>query len=323
MRVLVTGAGGFIGSHLAENQAARGRQVVAFDVKRGFLPGDPPSNLHFVQGDIRDRGALREALLGVNVVFHLASAHLEVGADDRHFYDVNVSALGGLLADCRAAGVGRFVHCSSVGVYGDVVAPPADERSPCRPVLPYERSKLAGEEVVLGYHRKAGLPVVVLRPAWVYGPRCRRTEKLLRAVEKGRFVMFGRGTNLRHPVFIGDMLEAFELASVMDAAVGETIVIGSNEAVPVCGLVRALCEAVGAPFPRIRVPLPVGYAVAWTVEKGFGLFGRTPPISTRTLSFFTNNNAFSIAKAKRLLGFEPAYDLERGLRETTRCLAAR
>ena len=92
----------------------------------------------------------------------------------------------------QAAGIGRFVHCSSVGVYGDIKNPPADEESECQPDVAYEKSKLAGEKAVLGYAQESGYELTVVRPAWVYGPQCPRTLKLFRTIKKGTFFLRGR-----------------------------------------------------------------------------------------------------------------------------------
>jgi nucleoside-diphosphate-sugar epimerase len=319
VKVLVTGAGGFIGSHLVEDRRARGDSVVALDLEPGHLsPLLEDRGLSFVRTDVARVDAWRDALAGVEIVFHLASVHLEVGVPEERFREVNVRALRPILAACRDAGVRRFVHCSSVGVYGDVERGPADETSPCRPTNLYEETKLAGEREVLAFHRETGFPVTVIRPAWVFGPRCRRTERILRAVRRGRFLMIGEGSNQRHPVFISDMVEAFHLAAERPGAVGQVFVIGAERAVTLRQFVETVCDVTGGRYPRARIPLWAGRILAASVERACVWAGRRPPISTRTLAFFTNNNAFDISKAKSALGFRPKYDLRSGLCETLR-----
>jgi nucleoside-diphosphate-sugar epimerase len=314
-RVLVTGADGFIGSHLAADQAERGRSVVALDLHvRRVAHLAAPGRFEPVEGDVTDPAVLDRALDGCDTVFHLAAAHLGVGMTMDDFRRVNVDGVRTLAEKARAAGVRRFVHCSSVGVFGRVIDPPADEESPCRPELAYERTKLEGEGAVLEVAR-SGLPTVVIRPAWVYGPGCPRTEKLFRSIRKGRFVVAGGGEGLRHCVYIRDMVRAFDLAADADAALGQVIIVGDAGAVTVRYLVDEMARVVGARRPP-SVPMPLLAAAGALAELVFRPLGKEPPVSRRTLRFFTGNTAFDIARAGRLLGYEPAWSLADGLAET-------
>lgn len=221
---LVTGAGGFIGSNLVDDQLARGRRVIAIDVhldRLDHLRSNPACQLY--AGDVRDAAFMSRVIAGsnipkvdipkVDIIFHLASAHLEVAKSEAYFWETNVEAVQSLLEIARNNGVRRFVHTSSVGVYGPLTTLPADESSACHPDILYERTKLEGEETVTRFVKDTGFPAVILRPAWVYGPRCPRTLKLFRTMKKRRFVMVGEGENFRHPIHIRDMLTAFELAA--------------------------------------------------------------------------------------------------------------
>lgn len=322
-RVLVTGAGGFIGSHLLAALAQSGCEVVALDLdleRVRHLEG--AAQIELLEGDVGDPALVERALEGVRTVFHLAAAHLGVTAPDSEYWRINVEAVESLTSAALEAGVGRFVHCSSVGVYGRVERPPADEDSPCHPDLVYERTKLAGEKVVLEAIRDHGLPAVVLRPAWVYGPGCPRTEKLFRAAVKGRLLMAGRGSSLRHCLYIRDMIEALQLAATKDDAIGQILIIGDESAVTVRQLLEEVARTANSRPPR-SVPLILLSAVAVATELAFRLVGREPVISRRSMRFFTGNTAFDTTRAKNLLGFESRYDLERGLRETYELVSAR
>lgn len=312
---MVTGAGGFIGSHLAAELHRQGSEVLALDLDlnrvRHLAAG---TGFELLQGDVADPAVQQRALTGVDTVYHLAAAHLGVSQGEREFRRVNVEAVVTLVAAARGARVRRLVHCSSVGVYGHLENLPADEDSPCRPDIVYEETKLAGEQVVTEASRQ-GFPAVVLRPAWVYGPGCPRTERLFRAIRKGRFFLAGRGDTLRHCVYIRDMVDAFRLAADAEAALGKVIVVGDEGAVTVRRLVDEIARVVGARPPR-SVPLAPFRWAAHCLEAVFTPLGREPPLSSRTLKFFTGATSFDIARAKELLGFRPQYDVARGLAET-------
>lgn len=248
-------------------------------------------------------------------MFHLAAAHLSVRADAAEYRRVNVEAVRGLLEACERSGVKRVVHCSTVGVFGRIARPPADEETACRPEIPYEKTKLEGERLALEVHRAGRVAVTVIRPVWVYGPGCARTEKLFRSIGRGRFLMAGDGRSMRHCVYIRDLIDAFDLAAVSESASGRVMIVGDEEAVPVRHLLAEIAALSGAAIPR-SLPLGALYALALAAEGGFRLLSREPPISRRSLKFFTGNTSFRIERAKELLGFRPTYTLSAGLAET-------
>lgn len=320
--VLVTGAGGFMGSHLAADQQLRGRRVVALDLDPARVAHlERPGSFEVVRGDFTDPSVMRDALHGTDTVFHLAAAHLGARLSEAEHRRVNVEGVRRLVEAAAESGVRRFIHCSSVGVHGRVEHPPADEESPCRPELDYERTKLEGEGVVRSAIRQHAFPAVVLRPVWVYGPGCPRTDKLFRAVRKGLFPLAGRGDALRHCVYIRDMLEAFDRAAAVPEAVGEVIIVGDAAPATLRGLVEEIAALEGARPPR-SVPLPVLRLAAGLAELAFRPLGQEPPLSRRSLKFYTNNAAFDISKARRVLGWGPRWDLRTGLAETHRFVSS-
>jgi nucleoside-diphosphate-sugar epimerase len=277
-------------------------------------------DIDLLETDITATDAILRALEGIDTVYHLAAAHLGAAIPATEFTRVNVDGTRTLAEAARRAGVRRFVHCSSVGVYGRIDRPPADEDTPCRPDLPYERSKLAGEQVVRDALGR-GLPAVILRPAWVYGPGCARTRKLFRAVEAGTFLVAGGGRTLRHCIYVADMVAALTLAAHSEDAVGATLVVADAEAVTVRELVDQIARLTHARRPR-SVPLWMAGTAAGTLELVFRALGREPPVSRRSLRFFTGNTAFDIRRARQVLGFRPKYDVPAGLAETWEMLSA-
>lgn len=315
--VLITGAAGFIGRNLVRDQLERGHSVTATDLDIHPLEDMQLTGpLDCRQLDIRSAEAMRSCLRGCDTIFHLAAAHLEVVADDAYFHDVNVDAAAELARVAAEEHVKRFVHCSSVGVYGPLESLPADETTAPRPSIPYERSKLAGERAVLAAAARGGLAVVVLRPAWVYGPLCPRTLRLIRALADRRFVFVGDGENRRHPLYISDALEAFELAASRQLPSGETVIVAGPEAVTLRHLVRLMLEELDMDYTPPRVPRGLMHAACLVSEKAAGLFRFEPPLSTRSLKFFDESSAFDITKARTLLDFEPRVDTRQGMRLT-------
>jgi nucleoside-diphosphate-sugar epimerase len=317
MNVLVTGGGGFIGSHLVESQLNQGNFVRTVDLQftnLGHIRNNP--DLELIQGDITDKKHLDSLMESIDIVYHLASAHLDVNLTDAYYERVNVDATQNLILTAHQTGVKRFIHCSSVGVIGDVRHPPADEETTCNPTNVYEKTKLEGEKAALAYHQQTGFPVVIVRPAWVYGPRCPRTKKVIRMVKKGRFIFFGDGKNLRHPIYYKDCIQGIELAAQQTGIDGQVFILGGDHPVTTSELVNKVAEALGESVPTLHLPLWLGKMVGQVLQTSFGLLQKQPPFSERSLDFFIKNNAYSIEKARRELNFEPIIDLSTGLADT-------
>ena len=317
MRVLITGAGGFIGSHLVDSQLEHGHHVRAVDLHLELLRHQAAHpRLQVIRGDITEKDIVRELVEGIDVVYHLASAHLDVSLSDEHYHQVNVGATRSLLEAARQEGVRRFVHCSSVGVIGDVEHPPANETTECNPVNIYERTKFEGERTALDFACRTGFSVVVVRPAWVYGPRCPRTTKLFRTISKGRFPIFGSGTNLRHPVYITDAIQGLELCAETPDIDGEVFIIAGEVPVESRELVNLISQELNVRTQKIYLPLFLGQAAGLALELTFKLVGRQPPFSRRSMDFFLKHNAYTIAKSQSRLNYQPQVNLLTGIQKT-------
>jgi len=312
---LVTGAGGFIGSHFVPYLAERGWWVRAIDVHEAPA-GVVGPNVEYRVQDIRDVRQLAAALEGIDYVFNLASVHLDVHASFEEFEAVNVNALETLVELCSLAHVRRLIQVSSVGVYGHVASPPANEAAPLNPQNDYERTKMAGEDAARRTAARTGMDIVVIRPSWVYGTGCPRTLKLIRSLRNGKFFYIGPGRNLRHPIYIDDLLDALVLAARAGSEVaGQTFNVAGPRWMTVEEMVGQFASAIHVRPPSLHAPRWLGLAVGWTAEQVSALVGAEPPMSRRTLVFFENDNAFDIGAARQALGFEPKVDLPNGVRQ--------
>ena len=304
MKIVVTGARGFVGRHLVNHLYRIGHHVGAVDIK-GIASDEKRDGLCHIVGDIRNPQELREHLDGTDAVIHLASAHLDVRLSEEAYWETNVNCIRPLLKIANEARVRHWVRVSTVGVHGSVAKIPGDENSPLAPLNIYDRTKAAGENEIRDFINQGNpMAVTIVRPVWIYGESDSRTEKLLRTVSKGTFALFGKGVNYRHPMHIDDFLRGLD-AIVMNArAFGKTYVLGGPEFLTSSQLVKII-EKVTCGKVRLRLPLLAGYFAGLCAEMVCKPFGSSPPLSRRTLVFFTANMAFCTAAAESDLQFKP------------------
>lgn len=314
--ILITGGLGFLGSHLSSRLSTSGEAVrILARPSRQTVQEGPPSS-QVVWGDIRDPEAVDRAVEGAEVVIHLVSNFRKGGSDEKEAHAVNVEGTRNVLAACSRHGVRQLIHCSTIGVHGSVLEIPATEKSPFNPLDLYQETKLQAEQEVWRHHGTTGLPVTVIRPISMFGPGDRRMLKLFRMIKNRRFVMVGEGDALFQPAYIDDVVDGFLLALRNDRALGEAFIVGGEEYVPLRELVSLIAAELGVQPPWLRVPLRPILTLADLCEKCCIPLGIEPPLHRRRVSFFQNDRAFSIEKARRLLGFQPRMPLRDALRAT-------
>ena len=316
MRVLVTGATGFTGGHLSRGLKARGRDVVALvrdETRAGSLKGD---GIILATGDIRDAAAVERAAQRVEVIYHVAAIYRQAGLREDEYRAVNARAVGTVIEAASRAGVKRVVHCSTVGVHGDVERPPANEDAPLKPGDIYQVTKLEGERVAREAGARAGVEVVIARPTGIYGPGDRRLLKLFRGVARRRFLVLGSGEIFYHLTYIDDLVEGFRLCGEVPAAAGRTYILAGGEVTTLNDLIRIVAEVAGVQPPTLHLPvLPVWVAGA-ACELICAPFGIEPLLYRRRVDFFTKSRAFDIARARGELGYAPKVSLREGIRRT-------
>ena len=203
-------------------------------------------------GDLTDRASLDRALAGVDIVYNIGATYRQASASRDEYRAINAQAVGDLVEAGALAGVRRVVHCSTVGVHGDVEQPPAGEDAPLRPGDEYQRSKLDGERLGREAAARTGLDLVIARPTGIYGPGDRRLLKLFRGVARRRFVTLGSGEIFYHLTYVDDLVEGFRLCGVVPAASGRTYILAGGEVTSLNELVRRIATAAGVPPPAPR-----------------------------------------------------------------------
>ncbi|MDA3934339.1 MAG: NAD-dependent epimerase/dehydratase family protein [Gammaproteobacteria bacterium] len=320
MRVLVTGANGFIGSNLCRALLAKGYAVaglVRASSDLSFLTG--LDDVDLVTGDINDRAALAAAMQATSVVFHTAGFVADWGCWSE-FHSANVAAVHHVMTAARAAGVRRVVHLSSASVYGfpggvDVTE---EHRFTARPGDHYSSSKLAGEQAAMSYHGH-GIEVNVIRPATVYGPNDRTTTlKLAAALEQGKFGYVDGGRHLLAPVYIDNLVQLLLLAARSDAAAGEAFNVTDDGYVSWREFIAWMAEDLGCRNPGLSLPRSVVWPLAVVLEAVARTVGMqaSPLINKYRIRAVMDDHHYSADKAKRLLGYRPSVDTREGVRRT-------
>ena len=308
-KVLVTGADGFIGSHLAERLVALGADVRAFcfynsNGSLGWLDGAEPAvkkGLDVRLGDIRDARFVEEACRGVDTVFHLAAliAIPYSYTAPESFVDTNVKGTLNVLEGARRAGCRRMVNTSTSEVYGTPDSVPIRETHPLQAQSPYSASKIAADKLCEAYHCSFKVPVVTLRPFNTYGPR-QSTRAVLPTIlvqllAGKKEVKLGRLDPKRDLTFVADTVEGFVKAAEVEGIEGEVIQLGTGRTVSIGELFDAACAALGVKARVIQEE------------------ERLRPDDSEVMVLLSDPS-----KARRLLGWEASVSLEEGLRRTAR-----
>lgn len=314
--ILVTGGTGFTGSHLVQSLVADGEAVRVLVRSATRARPELPDSVEMVEGQISDAATVEQAVDGVHTVYHLAAMYREAKHRDEDYARVHVEGTRLLLEAARRRSVRRFVHCSTVGVHGHIVAPPADEHAPYGAGDIYQRTKLEGEHLARSFHDPAGMGVAVARPTAIYGPGDTRLLKLFRMIARQRFVMLGSGDIFYHMVHVDDLVRGLRLLGSHPSAAGEVFILGGERYYTLREVASLIAQAEGVPEPWLRLPARPFQLVGSLCEKVCIPLGIEPPIHRRRVDFFTKSRAFTIEKAKDVLGYRPQVGLQDGIRAT-------
>lgn len=314
---MITGGTGFIGSRLALKCLERGWIVKVIGLEKTLAESQYRNQIEIkgaevIIASVTERTLLFELLKGVDIVYHLAAAQHEMNVADQRFWDVNVTGTENILEACVKAGVKRFVHGSTIGVYdsSDVTI---DEQSLCNPDNIYGITKLEAEQVVLSFRDK--IPVVVIRISETYGPGDRRLLKLFKAINRNAFFMIGKGANFHHLIYIDDLIEGLHLAASNENGTGHIFILAGMEPITTNDMVTVIAEQLGKKGPRFSVPIYPVILLATITEKILRPIGILPPLNRRRVDFFKKSYKFSNEKAMKILGFVQTVSFKKGITE--------
>jgi len=317
MRILVTGGTGFSGKALCKRLLDQNHDVVALDYKEGLKTEELRSwGADVRTGSVTDQAIVKDAMKGVQLVFHLAAAFREMNVPESHYHEVNVEGTRIVLDTAWQTGVKKFVYCSTCGVHGNVDHPPADESAPIQPADYYQRTKYEAEPIVQEYHRK-GMQTVTIRPAAIYGEGDpERFLMIFRQVNKGWFPIFGNGRTLYHPLYIDNLVDSFMLCLKDGVGDGGTYLIADAKYLSIAELAKEVATAMGKTVKLVYLPVWPVVVTGYIVEAVCKPFGIVPPIFPRRVDWYRQNRAFDITAARRDLGYQPAVSLSEGLKRT-------
>lgn len=304
-RVFITGANGFIGRRLSERYRERGAQVRGVDL----VPGDG-----VVAGDVRRPGPWQAYARDCDLVIHTAAV-LTLAGDPQEVWDANVLGTRVALDAAVAGGARRFVHFSSVLAFSWTFPDGVDERHPVRPNgAPYVDTKVASEQVVLQAHAAGEVDCTIVRPGDVWGPRSRPWTVIpIEEIRAGRFLLPRGG--IFSPVYVDNLVDGVTAAAERDEASGQVFTITDGAGIPNEHFFGHYFRMLGRPGPRV-VPAAAMRAVAWGVERVARAGGRDNEVNPNAVRYLSRRGSYSIAKARRVLGYEPRVRLDEGMRRT-------
>ncbi|QDU38375.1 3 beta-hydroxysteroid dehydrogenase/Delta 5--_4-isomerase [Maioricimonas rarisocia] len=319
--LLVTGATGLVGSHVAERARKQGIRTRALARSTADIRLLQKWDVEIATGSLTEPYAIKGAMQGATHVVHCAAKVGDWGPVEK-YREVNVGGLESLL---EAAGendrLKRFVHISSLGVY-----PARDHYGTDESVSPnkegidgYTLTKVESEELFLEYVRRNNLPGLALRPGFVYGPRDRTVlPRIIERLRDGKFAYLGSGEQLMNNTFVENLVDAVFLALERDDLVGEVFNITDGRLVSKQEFIESIADSAGLRKPTKHVPLGVAKVLATVMETAWRTLGKdeAPLLSQARIKFLGLNLDYSIEKAKRELNYQPKVDFRDGMQRT-------
>ncbi len=321
LKAFVTGGNSFIGTHLVSRLLADGFEVTVFVRNPEKLDNSLKDRVRVLRGDITDRSSLQQVPDDIDVVFHLASYVHKIprtAEEIKYVFAVNVGGVKNLL-ECLPLSVGHVVNFSSVSVYGVDEGKMIDEAFRVTPVTPYGQSKLEAETLISEWAVQKGVSATSLRLPIVYGPGNKgNIQKMIEAVDRGRFIMIGKGENKRSMVHVANIVEAALAAAKRQSPGNMVYIVTDGVDNTLREVYQEISRALGKKPLPFYLPIPVAKAFALMGD----LAGRAFPINSEVLGKLSGTLTFSSRKIKDEMGFVPKYDLSGTMDETIKAYRA-
>ena len=324
--MLVTGASGFLGGRLTEMLAERGEHVRILARATSDLRHLPHLQIHIVRGDLSDVPALAEAVRGARVIYHCAACSTD-WAPAATYFAANVAGTQNLLeAAVRAGTVERFLHVSTTDVYG-YPRVPCDESAARRDAgLPYNRTKIQGEEAVWRAHGEHGLPVTVVRPATIYGPRGKDFVVEIANLLRQRLMLLIDGGRARGGfTYVDNVAAAMMDAATSAATLGRAYNISDGTGTTWCEYTNALADALDYKRPWLRLPFRAAMTLAPAMEaiqRALHLPGR-PLLTRHAVHLLGQDQEFPTTRARQDFGFVPQISFAEGMERSAAWMRSR
>lgn len=319
MTFLVTGATGFLGSHVADVLVERGEHVRVLARPNEDATRLEGLGVEVCRGDLGDRQSLEAAVRGVDRVLHCAARTGPWGPEEE-YETANIRGLKALVEVAMEAGVQRLVHVSSITVHGNDVRGAADETAPlCGDPNPYSRTKLMGEYLLREMIRERKAPVTIVRPGYIYGPRSVDSfARFATMIRQGKMIVFGSGNNHIPLVYVRDVAQGILQASEAPKALGKTYLLVNDEPVTQNAYLNTIAAELGARAPRLHLPYHVALALGATAETASRTAHRrqAPPVMRYGVQLLGGENRFNISRARCDLGYAPRVNLAEGVRQS-------
>lgn len=314
MKTLVTGATGFIGTHLVKTLVEKGRDVRCLVRKTSNTQYLKDSGVELYYGDLLSKDSLKGIANGINIVYHLAG---EVYSNRcRDYYKINVSGTKNLLEECLPANIERFIYLSSIAAVGPSSGILLTEQSPCRPVNPYGKSKLETEKILVNYFDRFGFPIVILRAPIVYGPLGQHNiiTKILNMISKGRFFFVGDGKNLRSLCYVDNLIQGLTRIEKCENSIGEIYFISDERPYTFNEIFQIIAEQFEKNLHDGYLPYWIGQICGFAC-KSVAMLGFYS-LSLNAIWNMTLDMACDISKAEKELNYKPRIKFKEGIKKT-------
>ncbi|MFA6447931.1 MAG: NAD-dependent epimerase/dehydratase family protein [bacterium] len=318
MKALVTGATGFIGSHLAEVLADKGWEVRALVRETSDVGLLNRIGAELVVGDIRDKDSLKDALAGREIIFHCAALVGEWG-EPVDFYNINVGGMKNLIDEAEKAGVKRVIDVSSTSVHGYEGFKRDTEESPYISFgILYSDTKQEAEKLLWEAHAQGRIEATSIRPAMVWGPRDQAFfAKFIKLLKKKQFVYIDGGRHIAGLTHVRNVCDAMFRSAQNPNSIGKAFIITDDNDITYRDVVEKLCDELGFKKPRLSISYSAAKFIAyWSEKYARRKQSEKAPILTRMgVSCIGNDLSFDITRAKTILGYAPRYSFPQSLPE--------